>query len=253
MLAVITGAGSGIGRSLTLRMAEKKIKVIAIGRTRSKLERVRLHYPNDIEIVIADVASNEGRREINRALNNRVINFLVHNAATLAPLKNLENVSIDEWRHCFHVNVEAPFVLTQSLLPQLATQSRVLHISSGLAHKVLPGLVPYSCSKAALHMLYKGWAVELATREILVGSVSPGLVDTPMQTALRSSSDLNSDTSELFNSFQQSAKLQSADSVAAVLLWMILQMPMCEYGSQEWTISAIKSKMDASLPDLKSQ
>eukprot|EP00957_Ditylum_brightwellii_P005530 424079-Ditylum_brightwellii.AAC.1 len=89
------------------------------------------------------------------------------------------------------VNMEGPLFLTQALLPKLKAATttiggaRVLHISSGASQKPYRGWGPYCTSKAGLNMIYRVLREELQPHNIHVGSVRPGVVDTPMQDQAR--------------------------------------------------------------------
>ena len=127
--------------------------------------------------------------------------------------------------------------LTQLLLPNLTNGSRVLNISSGLAHFAFAGAGAYSVSKAGLHMLYQIWNEEFAARGILAGSVQPGIVDTEMQDTLRSDKDFINQS--FFLSLKQENKLTSPDEVAKVLSWMLLTMKKEQFIEKDWRIEEI--------------
>lgn len=109
---------------------------------------------------------------------------MIHNAAIAFPIAPLEKISLEEFRKILAINTEAPLFLTQLLLPQLNKHARILHISSDCAHYPLAHWIPYCTSKSALYMIYQCLKKELQHKNIYIGSVDPGMMDTPMQRAI---------------------------------------------------------------------
>ena len=101
------------------------------------------------------------------------------------------NVDRESWGNVVATNLEAPLFLTQALIPNLKLSAaegdkpRVLNVSSGAAVNSYEGWGPYCITKAGLNMMYRCLSVELSHIGILVGSVRPGVVDTPMQDSVR--------------------------------------------------------------------
>jgi benzil reductase ((S)-benzoin forming) len=233
--ALITGGGSGIGRALALELAQNNIKAYIIGRTLEKLESVKKQSPKMIEFIVADVATNEGRQAIIDNFKEDKLDYLIHNAAITGPLKPLDKISEQEWQECVSINLNGPLFLTQKLLPVLHSGSRVLHISSGLAHRCMNGIAAYSCTKSALHMLYNAWNIEMADKNILFGSIRPGIVDTGMQDVLRKDNQ-EFPSQEVFKSFHEEGQLMSSEETAKKINLMLLDMDDESYISQEWDV-----------------
>lgn len=235
--ALITGGGSGIGQALTKQLADKKIKVYIVGRRADKLEETQ-HYASEyIVSIAADISTIEGRHLIAEAFGDRKLNYLVHNAAVAEPLKTIDQITLEEWRQNIAVNLEAPLFLTQLFLPKLVGGSRVLNISSGLAHRALAGTGAYSISKAGLHMFYKICNEELGSRGILAGSVQPGVVDTEMQQILRG--DKHFVNQKYFEFLKKEKQLVSADVVAKKLCWMLLEMDANKFIEKDWRLEEL--------------
>ncbi len=92
-LAIITGAGSGIGRALTHSLAERGLHVLGVGRRLAPLEETRTYRPEHIRVVSADVSTEDGRAAIISALPEGVrVRYLVHNAAVLGPVAPLSRM-----------------------------------------------------------------------------------------------------------------------------------------------------------------
>lgn len=235
-LAVVTGGGSGLGRSICHALAARGLRVLAVGRRRAPLEETRTQYPELITALSADVATVEGREVISNAVSGQPLRALVHNAGVLEPIGALADVRLDNWRASQAVNVEGPLFLTQALLASLPG-GRILHISSGAAHQGYAGWGAYCVSKAALHMLYQVLSQELAERDIAVGSLRPGVVDTPMQALIREQPARKFPSVQRFRDLHASGALEDPDQVAAFTAWLLLDVPGDRYAREEWSFT----------------
>ena len=234
--ALITGAGTGIGRALSEFLIEAGLQVIAVGRRPQPLEPLRASHPDAVVAVSADVGTEAGRLAIAEAVAGAVLNLLVHNAAVLEPAGPLAEMSLEAWREHQAINLEGPLFLTQALLPRLESGSRILHISSGAAHTAIQGWAAYCMSKTALHMGYQCWRNELQARGVLVGSVRPGVVDTPMQEAIRDFDETAFPLVEKFRAFKADGELEPPERVACFLGWLLLKAPEATFTAQELDI-----------------
>jgi NAD(P)-dependent dehydrogenase (short-subunit alcohol dehydrogenase family) len=178
-VALITGGSAGLGRALTLALAERGWTVVTDGRSAERLgelagERV-VTVPGDVTD-----AGHRGRlvQEVERLGR---IDLLVHNASTLGPLplRPLRELPVAELAEVWRVNVEAPLALTQLLLPKLLASAGVLlTISSDAAVEHYETWGGYGASKAAADHL----TLTLAAEEGLLGyAVDPGDMRTQMQ------------------------------------------------------------------------
>lgn len=239
-IALITGGSSGIGQALAKELAEKKLETYIVGRRLNKLEETKKFLPEYITAISADISTVEGRKSIAESLSNKQIHYLVHNAAVIEPLKTFDSITLEEWRQHSAVNLEGPLFLTQLLLSNLTEGSRILNISSGLAHRALPGTDAYSISKAGLYMLYQIWNKELSSRGILAGSIQPGVVNTDMQATLRSEKEFIN--YKHFQSIKTENRLLPPQKVAKILTWMLLEMPPKKFIEKDWRIEELLTK-----------
>lgn len=131
-----------------------------------------------IQVLSADITQPEGRQAIlNTIPADQHIAFLVHNASILN-IGLLTDISIEHFRQQLAIDVEAPLFLTQTLLPKMSQGARILHISTGCAHKAVVGMGAYCVSKAALYRMYAVLKEEFRFRglKVHIGSVRPGQV-----------------------------------------------------------------------------
>jgi len=175
-VAVVTGAASGIGRAIALRLRDDGIDVVAVDLDEQGLSAL----PHErLTTVVADVATAGGRSSIGTAVGGS-LDYLV-NAAGVLRFGPLPNVTEADWRHVFAVNVEGLFFLSQLLAPRLRSGGAIVNVASMAAKTSEADFAAYSASKAAVLSVTRSLAFELSPRRIRVNSVSPGIIDTPMQ------------------------------------------------------------------------
>lgn len=182
-IALVTGAGLGIGRAIALRFAAEGAKVVVGTRTASDGEAVVAEIRNqggEAILVSADVAT---RAECTRMVEETKRHFgcldiLMHNAA-YCPYARIEDLTDADLDRTFDVNVKACFWLTQAALPMLKASAggRIL-ITSSISgnHASAKGLVHYSASKAAVTGFVRNLALELGKSKITVNAVEPGFI-----------------------------------------------------------------------------
>ena len=177
--AVVTGAGSGIGRATVERLLATGADVIAVDIVRTagpSLEAAGAHF------VQADVSDPIGRAEIVGAARGLSrMDYLVNAAGVIGVSKPLE-VTLDAWRRVFSVNVEGLYFLCQALAPVIADGGAIVNMSSSSAKLATTiEVAPYAATKAAVLSITRSLAYTLAPRRIRVNAICPGIVDTPME------------------------------------------------------------------------
>lgn len=195
-VAVVTGAARGIGRAIAERLQNGGAKVILVDcnaeGVASGVASLRAGAGGGAESLVvdlADLSSFAGFAGRVAALSAN-IDILVNNAGIELDLP-FEQVTSEQFDRVIAVNLRAPLLLTQSLVPRFPPGGgAIVNISSVHADHAFPNAIPYACSKAGLVALTRNLALELAPRKIRVNAVCPGYIDTPMWDEwLRSSSD----------------------------------------------------------------
>lgn len=178
--ALITGATGGIGRALVRVFNEADYCVIAtdIGEKPPDLD-CTAYIPADLaDYTQEEDCASQIHTALRGALNGR-LDVLIHNAA-IQILGGTDSLTRQDWRTTLDVNLLAPFLLSQALLPELeAAKGCIIHIGSIHARLTKQNFVAYATSKAALAGMTRALAVDLGTR-VRVNCIEPAAIETPM-------------------------------------------------------------------------
>jgi 3-oxoacyl-[acyl-carrier protein] reductase len=183
-VAIITGAARGLGRAAAERLHERGASVAVNVRDRERAESLAASIGERAIAVPGDITAPGVPEEIARITLQRFgrIDILVNNAA-FARSTRFPNLSAEEFREALEVNLVAPFVLTQAVLPAMKAQryGRIINISSSAGRMVSTlGGAHYTASKAGLLGLTRAAAKELGQFGITVNAVCPGMIDTEL-------------------------------------------------------------------------
>ena len=183
--ALITGAGSGIGRAIALRLAEEGMKLALAGRSADKLMRTAAltGRPLDMLVLPTDITTPKGIDDIMRILEGHFkgLDVLVNNAG-MALNCSFEQTAEADFDKIMALNVKAPFLLCQRALKllRLSDCPTIINLGSVTAHQGYAQQAAYAASKHALLGLTKALAREVSGEGIRVHMISPGGVYTDM-------------------------------------------------------------------------
>lgn len=230
---LITGGGTGIGRSLALALSKRGKSVLIVGRREQHLQETAAFSPF-IDYFCADVSKPEGVESIREHLENiQHIHALVNNAGTIDPISNIRDIQPQAFHQALKTNLDAALFLPQILYKQLKN-GRVLNIGSGAAYFPVQGWAAYCVSKAALAMLTRCWQLE--SDSVAFASVMPGIIDTDMQAVIRNSLNMDSEQVNFYKRLKEHNRLVSPEAVAEFLTWLLLEVDSKTYVSKEWDI-----------------
>lgn len=184
---VITGASSGIGAAIANALSEEGRTLILNGRDRAALDAVAKDVEQlgaQVEVRPADLNDDAQLNAFATRLPD-VVDCLIHSAG-VALLGNQADLPVADLDLQYRVNVRAPFLLTQALLPNLrAARGLVVFVNSGAGQNAKAGWGGYAASKFALRALADSLRDEESDAGVRVTSIYPGRTATPMQREVR--------------------------------------------------------------------
>lgn len=188
-ICVVTGASRGIGRALTVALAQKGARVWAIARSREQLGALADEIGETTGTVIPIVADLEQDSEVDSATNEIMsggdrVDVLIHSAGAIV-LGTLESVSGADFDRQYRVNMRAPVVLTQTLLPALKqVGGQIVFINSSAGMRASANNVLYAATKHGLKAIADGLRDSVNPDRVRVISVYTGRTATPMQASV---------------------------------------------------------------------
>lgn len=194
--AFVTGAGTGIGRAVAIRLSEEGARVAVSSRTKAHAEETAElaraaggDVPLVLELDQRDQAQvDEGLRAAHELFGP--IDVLSNNAGIDEPSEPAVSETTDAvWNDALDVNLTGVFRLCRAAIPLMRDGGAIVNMASGNAIAPRPNAAAYSASKAALLHLTRSLALELAPRHLRANCVCPGVVDTPLTDLFLSQED----------------------------------------------------------------
>lgn len=184
-VVVVTGAGNGMGRELTLQLVKKGAKVAAVDmRAESLIETKNLanQLGGVVETFTLDISDATKVLDLPNQVAAKLgeADVLINNAGIIQPFVKINELTLEQADKVMTVNFTGPLMLTKAFLPGLLkkTQAHILNVSSMGAYAPVPGQSVYGASKAAIKLLTEGLRSELIDTKIGVTIVFPGAIET---------------------------------------------------------------------------
>jgi len=186
-VAIITGAGQGMGESVAKLFAKEGAKVVVNDINENKAKMVAEEIRSEAKEALAIRADVTNRREVSRLVEKTVeefgtVHILINNAGILRSSK-IEAISEEEWDLVLNINLKGTFLCSKAVLPIMKKNryGRIVNFSSSAGRSVSTlGGIHYTAAKAGILGLTRQMAKEVAAFNINVNSVCPGLIDTEM-------------------------------------------------------------------------
>jgi NAD(P)-dependent dehydrogenase (short-subunit alcohol dehydrogenase family) len=177
--ALITGAGSGMGRAIALRLAQEGASVLAADIDKARLDDTRAQRP-EISVRQVDVADPDACGE---AVAAAVREFgrldVLGNVAGIYVAGHVTDMTVEQYRRIMAVNLDAYFFLAQAAIPHLLeTSGNIVNIASNAGLQGVPYSVAYSMSKGGVVQLTRSLAVEFLKRPLRVNAIAPAGTNT---------------------------------------------------------------------------
>ena len=187
-VAIITGAGTGIGKVAAELFAEAGADLVLAGRRQAPLEEVAAlarEHGVEVEVRPTDLEDGDAAAALGAWSLERFgkVDILVNNAGHSSRVRSMRYVGPEEWNSVFKVNVEGVYRLTQSVLANMIDRNTGTVITVSSMAALTPGLLggaPYSAAKAASLNMIRGMNAELTKFGVRACAIMPGEVDTPI-------------------------------------------------------------------------
>ena len=185
-VALVTGAGSGIGEAAAKRLARAGAKIAALGRTEDELMEVVQQIrsgPGEAIPLLADISKPDQMQAAYQQVQDRWgrLDVVFANAGVNGKWAPLDQLEVEDWNHTLDINVKGTFLTVKYALPMLKQNGGSIIVTASVNGTRIfsnTGATIYSCSKAAQVAMTKMIALELAKHRIRVNVICPGAIDT---------------------------------------------------------------------------
>jgi 3-oxoacyl-[acyl-carrier protein] reductase len=228
--AIVTGASTGIGRAIAIALARAGADVaIHYGSSRKEAEETARAVESHGRRAVLVQADFRDPTAAGKAVEAAVqalgapIDILVNNAGSLVGRSAVEEMDAELWQEVIALNLSSVFFATKAALPHLGDGARIVNVSSVAArHGGGPGAFAYAAAKGGVMTLTRGLAKELASRNIRVNAISPGVIATPFHDKFSTPEQL-----ETFRKGIPLGRLGTSEECAGAVLYLV--SPLASY------------------------
>ena len=188
-IIVVTGAGSGMGRELTLLLLSKQAKVIGIDIKETGLKETAALAGNRKDSLATLVADITDRQAVEKIFSSAIVQFghvdgIINNAGIIQPFVKVNALAYETIERVMNINFYGTLYMIKTFLPHLLSrpEAHIVNISSMGGFLPVPGQTVYGASKAAVKLLTEGLNSELSETNVKVTVVFPGAVNTNITT-----------------------------------------------------------------------
>ena len=223
--ALVTGAGSGIGRASSVALAQAGFTVILVGRRRDPLEAVAAEAGHGALALVCDVRNPEPVAAVFAEIETRFgrLDLLFNNAGVSAPAVVLDDLSLDQWASVIETNLTGAFLCTQQAFRIMKRQSprggRIINNGSISASVPRPHSAPYTAAKHAITGLTRSTSLDGRAYDIACGQIDIGNAATDLTEPMRTTGVLQAD-----GSIQREPTIDAADVARAVVYMATLPL-----------------------------
>lgn len=223
-VAIITGAGRGLGRSVALAFARQGAKVVLASRSQDEIDHLSerlLSLRKEAIAVPTDVADEE---QVNRLVERTLeaygtVDILVNNAGVRGPIGPVRQTTLAEWEAALRANLTSAFLCSRAVLPVMMEKKagKIINVATTMTPR--PNLTPYMVAKAGLIQFTKQMSRELKEYGIQVNCIHPGVMDTRMQEEIRKAGTKAIGT-DMFERLKEEGLLQPPEEPAKLILFL---------------------------------
>lgn len=179
--AIVTGAGRGIGRAISQRLALEGATVALVDINKETLNEAVRNIGGTSFAVQGDVSDQESVEKMYATIINKINSLdILINAAAIIPFVSWDDLSFVEWRRVLSVNLDSVFLMCKGASDHMKNRKygRIVNIASNAIYAGIPNMSHYLASKGGVLTFSRALATELGNNKITVNSVCPGLTDT---------------------------------------------------------------------------
>ena len=228
--AIVTGASTGIGRAIAIALARAGADVaIHYGSSRKEADETARAVESHGRRAVLVQADFRDPTAAGKAVEAAVqalgapIDILVNNAGSLVRRSAVEEMDAELWQEVIALNLSSVFFVTKAALPHLGDGARIVNVSSVAArHGGGPGAFAYAAAKGGVMTLTRGLAKELASRNIRVNAIAPGVIETPFHDKFSTPEQL-----ETFRKGIPLGRLGTSEECAGAVLYLV--SPLASY------------------------
>ena len=190
-VAIVTGAGTGVGKATAIKLSDAGFSVILIGRRKDKLEETKTAC-NDQALALPMDVSNE--RDVKKCFemikkNFSRIDLLFNNAGTFLSSRTIDEINFSEWKDVIEVNINGMFLFSKYAFALMKNQSpmggRIINNGSVSSVTPRPGSIAYTATKHAVTGMTKSLALDGRPFSIVCSQIDIGNADTPMTEGIK--------------------------------------------------------------------
>jgi NAD(P)-dependent dehydrogenase (short-subunit alcohol dehydrogenase family) len=229
-IALVTGAGSGIGRAAALSLARDGWTVALAGRRREPLDETAGLIAGETLVVPADVSDPASVAALFEAVADRLgrLDLLFNNAGVPGPFRPIDEIAFDDWRAVMSVNLDGMFLCAQAAVRQFKAQTprggRIINNGSIAAHSPRANSTPYTASKHAVTGLTKCLSLDGRPFDIVCGQIDIGNAVTALAAGMAGASEAGMDVGHAGDAVAHMASLPLSANVQFMTV-MASKMP----------------------------
>ncbi len=186
MIALITGATSGIGKSTALEFAKNGYDLIITGRRQERLTELKTELSQKYKVKVCDLCFDvRVEEQVNKAINSlpndfKTIDVLVNNAGLAAGLSSIQQGKLEHWEQMIDTNIKGLLYVTKHVAALMIPNKKghIINLGSIAGKEVYANGNVYCATKHAVDALNKGMRIDLLPHGIKVSSINPGMVET---------------------------------------------------------------------------
>lgn len=179
---VVTGAGNGMGRQLTIELVSRGAKVAAVDMREESLAETKALAGGTVETFVVDITDLTAVTALPAEIEKKLgaVDAVINNAGIIQPFVKINEMTLEQAARVMKVNFDGPLMITKAFLPGLLTrpEAHILNVSSMGAYSPVPGQSVYGASKAAIKLFTEGLRSELMGTNVGVTVVFPGAIQT---------------------------------------------------------------------------